>query len=177
MPESGEIRRVHASDARRARSIRLEALDDPAADIAFLETREHAELHSDDFWQERTVGAALSDAAAQFIAEEGRDWVATVTVLLPEPGSVDYFGRVHLEGRALLVSVYVRPSRRGRGILEALIDAGADWASARGARELALDVHQDNARAQRAYTRLGFLATGSTSLGPNGVELEMLRAL
>ena len=43
--------------------------------------------------------------------------------------------------------------------------------------ELALDVHQDNARAQRAYARLGFTATGRVSDGPNGTELEMVRAL
>jgi ribosomal protein S18 acetylase RimI-like enzyme len=73
--------------------------------------------------------------------------------------------------------VYVRPSQRGRGILEALMDAAAEWALANGQSELALDVHEHNARAQRAYSRAGFARTGRSSEGPNGVELEMVREL
>jgi GNAT superfamily N-acetyltransferase len=171
------VRRVRMSEATKVRSIRLEALGDPAADIAFLETREQAERQSDDFWRERTAGAALSESAAQFVAEAGRDWVGTVTVLRPEPGSTDYFGRQARAGRALVVSVYVRPSHRGRGALDALVDAAAQWALDAGEEELQLDVHEDNARARRAYARLGFVPTGRTSEGPNGVELEMVRAL
>ena len=53
-----------------------------------------------------------ADSAAQFVAEAGRDWVGTVTVLIPEPGASDYFGRARVEGRALVVAVYVRPSHR-----------------------------------------------------------------
>ncbi len=165
------------SEAPQVRSIRLEALGDPAADIAFLETREQAEKQTDDFWRERTAGAALSESAAQFVAEAGRDWVGTLTVLRPEPGSTDYFGRPARAGRALVVSVYVRPSHRGRGTLDALVDAAAQWALDAGEAELQLDVHEDNARARRAYARLGFSPTGHTSAGPNGVELEMVRVL
>jgi GNAT superfamily N-acetyltransferase len=177
MAETTAVRRVRLSDAARVRSIRLEALADPVADIAYLETRAQAEARPDEYWQERTAGAALSGSAAQFIAEAGRDWVGTVTVLVPEVGSEDYFGRVAVEGRALVVAVYVRPSHRGRGTLDALMDAAAEWATASGQREIALDVHEDNARAQRAYARLGFTATGVISEGPNGAELEMVRVL
>jgi GNAT superfamily N-acetyltransferase len=165
------------SEAPRVRSIRLEALRDPAAGIAFLETREQAESRPDGFWQERTAGVALSDSAAQFIAEVGRDWVGTLTALIPEPTSTDYFGRPAVQGRALVVAVYVRPSHRGRGTLEALMDAAAEWARSGGQTDLVLDVHQDNVPAQRAYARLGFMATGRTSAGPNGTELEMVRGL
>ena len=175
MAETPAVRRVRLSDAARVRSIRLEALADPVADIAYLETRAQAEARPDEYWQERTAGAALSGSAAQFIAEAGRDWVGTVTVLIPEVGSEDYFGRVAVEGRALVVAVYVRASHRGRGTLDALMDAAAEWATASGQSEIALDVHEDNARAQRAYARLGFTATGVTSDGPNGAELEMVR--
>ena len=177
MTETPAVRRVRLSDAARVRSIRLEALADPVADIAYLETRAQAEARPDEYWQERTAGAALSGSAAQFIAEAGRDWVGTVTVLIPEVGSEDYFGRVAVEGRALVVAVYVRASHRGRGTLDALMDAAAEWATASGQSEIALDVHEDNARAQRAYARLGFTATGVTSDGPHGAELEMVRVL
>lgn len=176
MPEV-DVRRVMASDGRRARSIRLEALDDPAAHIAFLETTAAAKERPESFWQDRAVSAALSDQVAQFIAEERRDWVGTVTVLIPDTGSLDSLGRVHPEGRAQLVAVYVRDSHRGRGILAAMVDAASDWVRASGCRELALDVHEQNGRAQRAYARLGFIDTGVRSPVDNGVEYEMVRAL
>ena len=168
---------MRLSDAARVRGIRLEALDDPAAPVAFLETRDEAAAHPDAFWQERTAGAALSGSTAQFVAEAGRDWVGTLTVLIREAGTLDYLGRAALEGHALVVAVYVRPSHRGRGVLEALMDAAAAWARDSGRSTLALDVHADNSRAQRAYERLGFTRTGRTSQSPNGTEIEMVRPL
>ena len=75
----------------------------------------------------------MSDSAAQFVAEAGRDWVGTVTVLVPEPGSVGLLRpALAVDGRALVVAVYVRPSHRGRGVLDALMDAAAEWAAAAG---------------------------------------------
>jgi len=171
------VRRVHASEGDRLRAIRLEALSDPAASIAFLETRADAERRAPGFWTDRAIGAALSDEAGQFVAELGSRWVATATVLLPEPGSLDYFGRARSGTRALLVAVYVAAGHRGEGLLEALVSAAADWSGARGRTEIALDVHVDNSRAQAAYRRLGFVPTGETSEGPNGTELEMVRAI
>jgi GNAT superfamily N-acetyltransferase len=99
--------------------------------------------------------------------------VATVTILIPEPGAPDYFGRLRLEGTALAVAVFVSPTHRGRGILDDLFDEAAQWAGDRGCTELVLDVHEDNLRAQAAYARLGFAPTGGTIDGQNGRELEM----
>lgn len=162
------------SDVDRVRTIRIESLGDPAADIAFRGSRESALAQPIEFWQERTAAVALSESAAQFVAESGRDWFGTVTVLVAEPTDSDAPAPV---ARPSLVAVYVRPSQRGRGILEAMVDRAAAWAAAGGARELALEVHEDNVRAQRAYARLGFELTGRTSHGPNGTEREMVRTL
>ncbi len=169
MPEQIAVRRVRMSEADRVRSIRLEALRDPAAAIAFLETLEQAEQRPLDFWQERAIGAALSADAAQFIAESGRDWVGTVSVLISD-------GDDSLT-RAGVVAVYVRPSHRGSGILDSLLESAAEWARGQGRDELVLDVHVENARAQRAYERLGFRASGETWESSNGLEREMVRVL
>ena len=178
MPErSVDVRRVHATDAARIRELRLRMLDDPAAPIAYLDTHAEALARPPEFWQERAIGAALSDEVAQFVAEDGDRWVGSVAVLAPEAGTADYFGREHLEGRAILVSVYVEPAYRGTGLLGRLADAAAGWARDRGRRELALDVHQNNARAQAAYRRLGFTATGGTIEVPSGTEIEMVREI
>ena len=171
------VRRVLATDGERLRALRLEALQDPAAGIAFLETYDEAAARSRDFWDARAIGAALSGSAGQFIAEVGSTWVGTVTVLVPEPSVPDYFGRVRETGTALVVAVYVSPRHRGAGILDELIGAGAAWARDQGCDRLFLDVHQDNHRAQAAYRRLGFTPTGSTIDGQNGREFEMSRPL
>lgn len=169
-----EVRRIFATDADRVRALRLEALGDPVAGIAFLETRAQAELQPPSFWTDRAVGGALGDSAAQFIAESGGSWVGTVTVLLPEPASVDDFGRVHPEKHSLLVGVYVAPEHRGSGLLEELVEAARAWARTRGCDAMLLDVHEDNARARAAYERLGFAPTGHVWAGPHGPEVEMV---
>lgn len=171
------VRRVLAGDGDRVRALRLEALQDPAAGIAFLETYETAVARPQAFWDERAAAAALSSGSAQFIAELGSAWVGSVTVLVPEPALPDYFGRVREAGTALLVAVYVAAEHRGRGILERLVDAGAEWAQRQGCGILFLDVHEDNSRARAAYARLGFAPTGGTIVGQNGRELEMSRQL
>lgn len=176
MPDA-HVRRVFATDGRRLRALRLEALGDPAAGIAFLDTHDDAAARPSSFWDERAAGAALSASAAQFIAEVGPTWVGTVTILIPEPGSADYFGRIRQAGTALAVAVYISPAHRGHGILDDLFSAAAEWARAQGCDTLILDVHTENARAQAAYARLGFRATGGTIDGDNGREMELARAL
>ena len=83
------------------------------------------------------------------------------------------------DGRAWLGAVYVTPSARGHGLLDALVAAASRWATDAGHGQLWLEVHEDNAPARAAYTRLGFVPTGGRRpypLGP-GDELEMQRAL
>jgi len=55
--------------------------------------------------------------------------------------------------------VFVVPAARGRGLLGRLLDDVKRAASAAGAPELRLYVHPGNARAIRAYERLGFAAS------------------
>jgi len=53
-------------------------------------------------------------------------------------------------------SVYLRPEVRGQGALALLVDAVERAAAHAGAAELRLYVHPLNARAMRAYHKLGF---------------------
>lgn len=168
------VRRVRADESRALRSLRLRALDDPAAGIAFLETRAQAAARDDDFWLDRAVTGASSDRVAQFVAEVQGRLVATVTILRPAPGADDYFGRPNPDGRAQIVAVYVAEPHRGRGILGALFAAAEGWGAALGSTEFSLDTHVRNMRAQQAYRKLGYTPTGRTLDGPIGVELEML---
>lgn len=171
------VRRVRADEADRLKRLRLEALEDPAAGVAFLETTAQAEARDDAFWIERAEAAASADTVAQFVADTGDRLVGTVTVLRPGPGERDYFDRENPDGRAQLVAVFVADDHRGRGLLGELFDAASAWPSALGSTELSLDVHVRNMRAQHAYRRLGFTPTGRTTDGPIGLELELAKRL
>jgi GNAT superfamily N-acetyltransferase len=171
------VRRVRLHEWESVRGLRLEAVRDPDAAIAFLSTPAEELARDDAFWQERAAGGALGENSAQFIAADGRTWVGTATVLVREAASLDHLGRVVERARADVVGVYVSPAHRGTGLLARLLDAAAEWARAAGLDVLSLDVHADNARAQAAYRRAGFAPTGVTFTSVIGPELEMARPL
>lgn len=171
------VRRVRGEDWERVRDLRIAAVQDPDAAIAFLSTLEQELTHDAAYWRQRAARAAAGEEAAQFIAEVGGDWVGTATVLVRPTGAVDHTGRTVYVTRADVVGVFVRGDRRGGGVIDALLDAAADWTAALGLDRLTLDVHRDNARAQAAYRRSGFFPTGVTFTSTIGPELEMARSL
>ncbi|GAA2014881.1 GNAT family N-acetyltransferase [Microbacterium ulmi] len=175
MTDAVTVRRVRLEEWREVRRLRVEAVSDPDAAIAFLSTAADEQARDAAFWQERTAGAALSDAAAQFVAIVDDTWVGTATVLVRAPGEQDHLDRDVAHRRADVVGVYVAPRHRGSGILALLFDAIADWARARDVDALTLDVHAHNARAQAAYRKTGFLPTGETLASTIGPELVMRR--
>lgn len=63
------------------------------------------------------------------------------------------------DDRAELISMWVDPVARGRGVADALIAEVVRWAAAAGRRVLTLSVMPDNDRARRTYERLGFVVT------------------
>lgn len=174
---SFRIRRVRADEGAAVRDLRLEAVQDPAAPFAFLHSYEEESVRPDSFWADRARNAASGDRAAQFVAEQGGEWIGTVTVLRRALGDTDPHGRPVREPRGDVVGVYVRSDRRGAGVIDALLEAAGAWSAEQGDVELLLEVHADNARAQRAYRRSGFAETGLRFTGSIGAELEMVRRL
>jgi GNAT superfamily N-acetyltransferase len=100
----------------------------------------------------------------------GGEWA---TGLMADPGSLVLVATTdgvvgHLIGRFLpasemwiapraeLVSMYVRPEARGRGLAGQLIDAFVAWAHERGAARLEVSAYAANATALRVYERHGF---------------------
>ncbi len=170
------IRRVRSDEWEAVRDLRLESLSDPLASIAFLDTRANAEMRSDDFWRDRTARAAESDDGAQLVAEDDGVWVGSLTVLLRRPGATDHLERTVSSLGADVVGVWVRPTHRGDGTVDALLEAAVEWAVAHGAETVSLDVHVDNHRAQGAYRRFGFRETGEVTQSVAGSELRMTLA-
>ncbi|MGW6537834.1 GNAT family N-acetyltransferase [Streptomyces sp. NPDC055051] len=159
-----EIRSVLADEWEKARELRLAALRDPVAHLAFLETHADAEARPDDFWQERTAAAAATGEGRvrQFVAEasDGR-WLGTVTVLVERPTDEVRFGDPAKVDQTHLVGVFVRPEARGGGVVDALFRAAVEWSwTVDGVRRVRLYVHEENARAAAFYRRFGFVPSG-----------------
>ncbi|NUK06342.1 GNAT family N-acetyltransferase [Streptomyces lunaelactis] len=178
------IRGVRAEEWVKARELRLAALQDPVAPIAFLETYEQAVERPDGFWQERTARAAEGIAGRQFIAE-GPDgqWAGTVSVLVERPAGDVRFGEVAKVDQTHLVGVFVRLEARGAGVAEALFEAALEWSwSLAGppVERVRLYVHEHNERAAAFYRRVGFVPSGDSVPVPGDssareLELEVLR--
>ncbi|MFD6176508.1 MULTISPECIES: GNAT family N-acetyltransferase [unclassified Isoptericola] len=172
------VRRARADEWRETRELRLAALLDPAAPVAFLETHEVAAAKEDVFWEHRAATAATSDAVAAYVAvDEDGCWVGAVTGLVEEPGATDVLGGPVERRQVHLVGVFVRPEFRGAGLLGRLFDGVQEWGRGQGVERARLCVHVDNPRAQAAYRKLGFAPSGVRFTLEQGEELEMVRDL
>ncbi|MEU2059447.1 GNAT family N-acetyltransferase [Streptomyces sp. NPDC013455] len=163
------IRAIRPDDWQRVKQLRLDALRDPVAHLAFLETYEEAAARPDSFWQDRAIGSGEgSTSALQFVAEApDGSWAGSLAVLIEEAGTKDWAGFPVERRQGHVVGVFVRPEHRGNGLVEALFEAGVAWAWERGAERVRLYVHARNARAQAAYRRIGFR--------PSGVEVSFVK--
>jgi GNAT superfamily N-acetyltransferase len=162
------VHRVTVADAARIRALRLEMLAD--SPLAFLETLAQAAARPHAEYRQRIAQVATGDDQAQFVADlDGR--------LVGNAG-----GHASREDpdSTMIFAVYVTPSCRGTGVLDLLIEEVAGWSRAAGRDRLVLEVVEGNARAIRAYERLGFASTGERNPHPTvpGLfELVMARKL
>ncbi|WP_326581206.1 GNAT family N-acetyltransferase [Streptomyces sp. NBC_00481] len=174
VPEGYVVRAVRADEWRAVRELRLAALLDPVAHLAFLETYEDALARSDAFWKERTEKAAVGVRERQQFVVESEDgaWVGTVTVLVEEAGTRDFFGGIVERRQGHLVGVFLRDGHRGKGLGEAMFAVAVEWARGVGVERVRLFVNEGNGRAAAFYRRVGFVGSGVTVEGDEGRELE-----
>ncbi|MET9346688.1 GNAT family N-acetyltransferase [Streptomyces termitum] len=179
------IRPVRSGEWEAVRELRLAALRDPVAALAFVESYEEAAALPDAFWRERAEGGSEDRGTwiRQFVAEaaDGR-WVGTATVLVERPGGgPGPFGEV-TEAQTDVVGVYVRPEARGSGLVDALLRTAVEWSWAQEppVGRVRLFVNEENGRAEAVYRRFGFVPTGgrADTLGsgePRDLEYELRR--
>ncbi len=163
------VRLVRAGEAAALRDLRLRALAD--SPNAFGSTHEAESAMPLKRWQERAREGAKAEVKATFVAEaDGGALVglATGTVEDEEPG------------HASLISMWVDPAHRGRGIGTELVEAVAGWARSRSIDTLLLWVVRANAPAVSLYLDCGFEAAGPEQPLPHSpdlTEILMFRAL
>lgn len=182
MPTRYTVRPVRAHEWREVKALRLAALSDEAAPIAFLQTFDEAVAHPDEFWHERVrasaVDAGAGASARQFVAiDEDGTWVGSLVALVERAGETNVQGQTVAESGGGLVAVYLHPDHRGRGVMESLFDAAIGWFRELGLVRAGLHVHEHNVRAERFYARYGFRLTGDGFTGPHGWEREMVLRL
>ncbi|GHF45446.1 hypothetical protein GCM10010218_28320 [Streptomyces mashuensis] len=174
------IRQIRADEWRQAKELRLDALQDPVASIAFLDTYEDAVARPDSHWQQRTADAAEGKSVTTLVAEApDGTWTGSVTVLVELPGQEAVFGGSPTVPQTHLVGVYVRPAGRGTGLAEELLRAAVEWSWGRPdvrVERARLYVHERNLRAMALYRKLGFEETGVTvpmERDPSATEYEL----
>jgi GNAT superfamily N-acetyltransferase len=138
------VREAVTEDWQALRDIRLAALRD--APDAFGSTYEAQAAYEEADWRRRL--------------SRGGTFLAYVPeVCASEPAGLAGGYQVNLD-TVELVSMYVRPRARGRGVGEALVATVVSWASRRNAIRVHLWVTETNSPARVLYERCGFCLTG-----------------
>jgi GNAT superfamily N-acetyltransferase len=149
------VREVTAGDWEAFRDIRLEALRDAPEAFGSTFAREAAFAEAD--WQRRIArGGNFLGYLPEASATEPAGLIGGFQ---EDPETVE------------LVSMYVRPRARGRGLGEALIATVTDWAAARNAKSVHLWVTETNKPARLLYERCGFTLTGERQPLPSNPSL------
>ncbi|MEV0281558.1 GNAT family N-acetyltransferase [Streptomyces sp. NPDC050610] len=163
------IRPVRPDEWAESKALRLAALADPDASVAFVTTLAEAHARPDGYWQERTRVTAAGETALAFVAESpAGEWAGTVTAQVEKPDGPDaehIFGGAPSAPQTQLIGVYVRPEHRGTGLAQELVRAGVEWSWSLAdpcMERVRLHVHQQNLRALAFYRKLGFEPTGRT---------------
>ena len=160
-----QVRRVAATEADVLRRVRLAALQDAPA--AFCSTYEREANFPADEWQARVSGSATGDERTTFFAEDdaaGGEVMGMVAGLHETPSSPT----------VELLSMWVSPQARGRGVGGLLVQAVVDWAQSVGATGVVLSVMRGNTAAQQLYVQHGFVATGEVVVHATDASLDQM---
>lgn len=165
-------RRVQPDDWAALRELRLAALAD--APYAFGSTRAAEEGLSEADWRGRIARSAY------FMAwRDGQP--AGIAAGISEQAAAAAGWDEAEPGTAHLVSMWVGPLARGRGVADVLVQAVCRWAHDDGAERVQLWVTDVNGRARAFYRRMGFSSTGRRQLvrpeQPDHWEEELVKPL
>ncbi|SOC52024.1 GNAT family N-acetyltransferase [Ornithinimicrobium cerasi] len=167
--EGLSVRRLAPDDWRSYADLRIAMLTD--APDAFWTTLADVEARTEQDWRRSSNGSTLQ-------ARDGHGIPVGTLTLLTAATTPD-LGVKPGPGDALVLAVYVVPAARGRGVVDALLDAALTLARDElGAWRMVLQVNEHNLGARRVYERHGYRLTGEFLQHPErpGVrDLEMVR--
>ena len=142
-----EVRRVTSQEWEALRDVRLRALAD--APDAFGTTHAEAVSRPDEWWRDWAARSAETDTQAMVLAWDGDDPAGIAGVFATDDGAWQ------------VISMWVGPGARGRGVGRALLDAVVAWAREHDSdRTIRLSVADGNDDARSLYERYGFVDSG-----------------
>jgi len=150
-----ELRRLVADDWRIWRRLRQAALEEAPDAFSSSLADWTGPGDSEDRWRARLTAVPFNLAAYLGASEAGM------------VSAVDLG-----DGAAELLSMWVSPLARGRGVGDALVDAVVAWARHIGATRVTLDVFEDNPHAQELYRRHGFTDRGPVPTATGSTRME-----
>lgn len=154
------LSRLGPAHWQRWRALRRAALAEAPDAFASTLAEWSKEGDTEDRWRRRLEAVPLNLAARM----AGRD-VGMVSATAPEDGEVE------------LISLWVAPEARGRGLAGELVGAVVAWAREVGATRLVLGVREHNAPAIALYRRHGFVDDDGPGRRSSACELWMRRLL
>ncbi|MEM1447010.1 MAG: GNAT family N-acetyltransferase [Planctomycetota bacterium] len=166
-PARIEIQQLTEDHLATWRTLRLHALRDRPD--AFGSTYEAEAVLDDEGWAAKWQ-SWIGSPGGVWAAMQGEKPVGLVGCVCDHEAA----------GRAWLISMWVAPAVRGRGLGKALITSAIRWAKDQGLKELRLEVTSNNPVAAQLYSRMGFVMTGSSAPHPRNPALrekEMLLVL
>jgi GNAT superfamily N-acetyltransferase len=159
-----DVRQIREGEWERLRTIRLEALADTPS--AFATTLARAQVYPDSLWQERAISGAAGHEQITVLAVSGERTVG-MTIALGRPDS---------RSRIVpIVSVYVTPPERRKGVAGSLLRAAEDWVSDKGGSRTSLWVEEENVPARRFYESIGYIATLDRQMMPSSPRTWEIR--
>jgi ribosomal protein S18 acetylase RimI-like enzyme len=167
VPHKIVLKPITLADVASFKTTRLRALQDTP--LAFGSTYAKELQFSDADWQKR-VDQWNSGTSSAYLAWDGSSPCGIAGCHL-RPGDPT---------TAHLISMWVAPTYRRRGVGQLLVNRIIDWARLRNAHALSLMVTSSNDPAIRFYHQFGFAKTGRTEPYPNDpslVEYEMIRSV
>lgn len=153
---------IGADDWALWRKLRLEALGEAPYAFSSRLADWQGEGDAEPRWRAR-----LSAVPCNIVSTLRRVPAGMASATAPEDRSVE------------LISMWVAPFARGRGVGDALIEAIISWAAEQAAVRVHLAVFESNARAIALYRRHGFVDAGILDPADPGlpVERRMIRDL
>lgn len=139
------LRRLNVAEWPLWREMRLEALREAPHAFGSKLTDWEGARDTEERWRKR-----LAEVPFKVIAELDNRPAGMVGATFASP-----------QREVELISMWVAPFARGRGVGDCLIGAVIGWAKEQEATSVLLDVMEDNLRATALYNRHGFIDRGS----------------
>ena len=163
-----DVRTVGPDDWRTWRMLRLAALAEAPYAFGSVLADWQGTADREERWRSRLALAGAHNLVAHVDGEP-----AGMASGVPAESA----GESADEGETVeVISMWVAPAARGRGVADALLREVEQWARTRGAAVMRLAVALGNDAARRLYERHGYVDTGLREVMPDGRRREAVLA-